>query len=53
MTPEKYNESYIDHEIRIRMIENVNKKNINRLNALITIVLTGFGMPMLFKYFVG
>ena len=46
-------DEYIDHELRIRMLEHVNKQTISRLNMLITIAITGFAMPMLVKYFGG
>lgn len=44
-------DEYIDHELRIRMLEHVGKQTVTRLNALITIAVTGFAMPMLLKYF--
>lgn len=44
-------ENYIDHELRIRMAESVNKQLINRMNALITIAITAVIIPCLFKYF--
>lgn len=46
-------DEYIDHELRIRMIELVNKQLNNKMNMLITIAITGFAMPMLVKYFGG
>lgn len=53
-SPIKYEmtqENYIDHELRIRMAETVNKQLINRINALITIAITAVIIPCLFKYF--
>lgn len=44
-------DEYIDHELRIRMLERIGQQTINRLNALITIAITGFAMPILVKYF--
>lgn len=44
-------EEYIDHELRIRMLEILSKQMNNKMNALITIAITGFAMPMLLKYF--
>ena len=44
-------DEYIDHEIRIRIQEHLSKSMNYKLNALITIVITGFVMPMLLKYF--
>lgn len=46
-------EEYIDHELRIRMLELLGKSTNYKLNALITIAITGFAMPMLVKYFGG
>ena len=46
-------DEFIDHELRIKMLEIVNKQTLYRLNALITIAVTGFAMPMLIKYFGG
>lgn len=44
-------EEYIDHELRIRMLEILSKQMNKKMNALITIAITGFAMPMLLKYF--
>lgn len=46
-------DEFIDHELRIRMMEHLNKTMNIKLNALITIAITGFAMPMLMKFFVG
>ena len=43
-------EQYIDHEIRIRLMEHLSKQMNNKLNALITIAITGFLLPMVIKY---
>ena len=53
-SPIKYEmtqENYIDHELRIRMAETVNKQLISRMNTLITIAITAVIIPCLFKYF--
>jgi hypothetical protein len=47
------NETIIDHEVRIRMLERINQQLINRSNTLIIIVTTGFFLPVLIKYFWG
>ncbi len=44
-------DEYIDHELRIRILEHTGQKTVARLNALITIAITGFALPMLVKYF--
>jgi hypothetical protein len=44
-------DEYIDHELRIRMLEHLSKSMNYKLNALITIAITGFAMPMFMKYF--
>lgn len=44
-------DEYIDHELRIRVLEHLSKSMNYKLNALITIAITGFAMPMLLKYF--
>lgn len=44
-------EHFIDHELRIRMAESVNKQLINRMNVLITIAITAVIILCLFKYF--
>ncbi len=46
-------DEYIDHEVRIRVLDYQYKSVNYKLNALITIVITGFLMPMVFKYFAG
>lgn len=46
-------DEYIDHELRIRMLEHLGRVMNYKLNALITIAITGFAMPMLVKYFGG
>ena len=43
-------ENYIDHELRIRMIERVNKQLVNRMNGLITIAVTAVILPILLKH---
>ncbi len=43
-------ENYIDHELRIRMIERVNKQLVNRMNGLITIAITAVILPILLKH---
>lgn len=49
----KDNNQYIDHEVRIRMLERVNQQIVARANAIIVIVTTGFLLPVLIKYFWG
>lgn len=44
-------EQYIDHELRIRILEHLSKSTNKKLNALITIAITGFIIPMILKYF--
>lgn len=44
-------EEYIDHELRIRMMEHLNKQLNQKLNALITITITGFLLPLFLKHF--
>lgn len=45
------NEEYIDHELRIRMLDILSKQMNNKMNALITIAIMGFAFPMILKYF--
>ena len=44
-------EEYIDHELRIRMLEILNRQTLNRLNALITIAITSLAMPIVLRHF--
>jgi len=44
-------EEYIDHELRIRMLEHLSRQMNQKLNALITIAITGFILPLLLKHF--
>lgn len=44
-------EEYIDHELRIRMLEHLSRQMNQKLNALITIAITGFILPLLLKNF--
>lgn len=44
-------EAYIDHELRIRMLEYLNDRMASRLIALITIAVTSIALPLLMKYF--
>lgn len=44
------NDEYLDHELRIRMLEHLNKTMNTKLNALITIATTGLFIPVLMKY---
>ena len=43
-------DEYIDHELRIRMLEHLSKSINNKMNALITIAVTGLFIPVLMKY---
>ena len=43
-------DEYIDHELRIRILEHLSKSMNYKLNALITIAITGLAMPMILKY---
>jgi hypothetical protein len=44
-------DEFIDHELRIRMLEIIGKQTVSRLNTLITIAITGFIMPVILKHF--
>ncbi len=44
------NEQYLDHEIRIRMLEKTNQQLIIRMNALLTVAVSGFLFPAVLKY---
>lgn len=44
------NEEYVDHEVRIRMMEHLSKQMNGKLNAIITIAVTGFLLPTILKY---
>jgi|CXWK01.1.fsa_nt_gi hypothetical protein len=43
-------DEYIDHELRIRMMEHLYKSMNSKMNALITIAITGLIIPVLMKY---
>lgn len=43
-------DEYIDHELRIRLLEHLSKSMNHKLNALITIAITGLIIPVLMKY---
>lgn len=43
-------EEYIDHELRLRMLEHLSKSTNHKLNALITIAITSVIIPLLSKY---
>lgn len=43
-------DEYIDHELRIRMMEHLHKSINSKMNALITIAITGLIIPVLMKY---
>ena len=43
-------DDYIDHELRLRLLEHLSKSMNSKLNALITIAITGFALPLLVKY---
>lgn len=43
-------DEYIDHEIRIRMLEKVNQQLVTRMNALLTVAITGLLIPVVMKY---
>jgi hypothetical protein len=42
---------YIDHKLRIRLLELLSKSTNNKLNALITIAITSMALPIVLKYF--
>ncbi len=44
-------DEYIDHELRIRLLEHLGKQMNYKLNALITMLLTGFLFQMILQYF--
>jgi hypothetical protein len=44
-------EEFIDHELRIRMLEIQLKQMNNKKNAALSIAITGFAVPMILKYF--
>jgi hypothetical protein len=44
-------EQYIDHEIRIRMLEHVNKEIRKALYSLIGIGITSIILPMIFHHY--
>jgi hypothetical protein len=46
-------QEYIEHEVKIRVLEYKYSAVNIKLNALITVMVTGFAMPMLLKYFGG
>lgn len=46
-------ETIIDHEVRIRMLERINTQLISRSNAILVVVVSGFALPALIKYFWG
>lgn len=43
-------DEYIDHELRIRLLEHLSKSMNSKLNALITIAVTSLVIPVLMKY---
>ncbi len=43
-------DEYIDHELRIRILEHLSKQLNSKMNALITIAITGLFIPVLMKY---
>ncbi len=44
-------EEYIDHEVRIRLQEHLIKSLNYKMNALITIAITGILMPLVLNHF--
>jgi hypothetical protein len=46
-------EQYIDHEVRIRMQERINEQLIKRANTILVVVVSGFLLPILVKFFWG
>jgi len=44
-------DEYIDHEVRIRILEHLSKTMNYKMNALITIAITGFIMPLILNYY--
>jgi hypothetical protein len=42
-------EDYVDHEVRIRMLERLGHDLNVKMNTLIGIVITGFAMPLILK----
>lgn len=49
----KEKEDFINHEVRIRILQHISKQTNNKLNALITIAITGLIMPVILKYIFG
>ena len=45
-------DEYIDHEVRIKMLEQTCKQLNTKMNALITIAITGFILPIVIKFLV-
>lgn len=43
-------DEYIDHELRIRMMEILYKSMNSKMNALITIAVTSLIIPVVMKY---
>ena len=44
-------DEYIDHEVRLRMLERLYEKLDIKMNAIITIAITGLLLPIILKYF--
>jgi hypothetical protein len=47
---DKTQENYIDHEVRIRMLEILNKKINLKMNAGLGLILSGIVVPILLKH---
>lgn len=44
-------EHYVDHEVRIRMLERLSHQLNSKMNAMITIAITAVLIPLALKYF--
>ena len=44
------NDQYIDHELRLRMLEQLSKQVNSKMNTALMLILSGVLIPLILKY---